>query len=191
VTARTADAASAADLRRSQTIAEGKMNNTQSAAQLRRSWIGGVRPEDVDSALDELARHNEELAAELAASQATIRELAERVTSAEGKLQAFHASIEHAGNLLSVAEERARETVAEAELYSTRVGSAAEERVRTEEAEIAALTARKRETVNALTGLRSRLTAPADEPVAAREEEPPPRRLTVADLLAMEAEGRL
>lgn len=63
--------------------------------------------------------------------------------------------------------------------------------MRAEEAAIAALAERKRDTVNALAGLRSRLAAPNGEAVALREEEPEPQRLTVADLLALEAEGRL
>jgi hypothetical protein len=146
------------------------MKNTQSAAELRRSWFRGVRREDVDDALNALTWHNEKLAGELAASSELVRDLAERVLAAEGKLQSFHASFEHAGTVLSLAEQRARDTVTEAHRYSTRVDSDAEHRVRAAKAEIVALTQPKPQ---------------------APEPEPSPPRLTVADLLALEAEGRL
>lgn len=169
------------------------MINTQSAAELRRSWFRGVREEDVDEALDELEQRNRELAAELAASNDQVRELADRVISAEGTLQDFHAGFEHVGTLLTLAEERARETEREAELHSIRVAGEAEERVRAAEAEVAALVAKKRAALDALDTLGSRLTtltaAPAAE--AAPEPMPEPKRITVADLLALEAEGQL
>lgn len=144
------------------------MSNRQSAAELRRSWIRGVRSEDVDYALNALTWRNEELAAELERSQELVRELSERVLAAEDTLQTFHASFEHVGTMLSLAEQRAEETVATAKAEAARIGAAAEERVRAAEAEVARLTEQQ----------------PEPAPAAPAVEEPP--RLTVADLLALE-----
>jgi cell division septum initiation protein DivIVA len=173
------------------------MNDTQSAAELRRTWFRGVRERDVDATLGQLERRNYELEAELTAAREQLYDLVARVTTAEETLVSFHASFEHVGTMLSLAEERAREIERDAEAESARIRSGAEERVRAAEAEIESLVERKREALAALGSLRTRLvdvseaaglTMPAPEPEL---EEPSSKRVTVADLLALQAEGRL
>jgi chromosome segregation ATPase len=191
-------AVSAAALRRSHQIAEDDMNEMNSNSGLRRTWFRGVRKEDVDRAFEELVERNRELESELVDAQESRRMLIERVTAAEDTLVTFHATLEHIGTLLSLAEQRARQIEQDAGAEAARIRNEAEERVREADAEVAELRERKQKALEALVALRSSLPDESREPALAVPRTtaevhalPAPERVTVADLLAIEANARL
>lgn len=130
---------------------------------LRRAWLRGVRTEDVDRAIGELEHHNRELEAQLAGAEANARELVERVTAAEETLETFHATLEHIGTLLSLAEGRATEIEQAAEADAARIRAEADERVREAETKVEELAAHKRQVLTELAALRAGIAAVSDE----------------------------
>jgi len=174
------------------------MSKNESDNGFRRTWFRGVRNEDVERALEELEQRNRELGSELAVAEETVHTLVERVTAAEGTLETFHATLEQMGALLSLAEERARQIEEAAEAEAARIRSESDERVREADAEVAVLLDRKQQALDALDALRSSLPGASREPApvaapttAVVHTLPAAERVTVADLLAMEASARL
>jgi cell division septum initiation protein DivIVA len=146
-----------------------------------------TKPVDVVAVLEQ---RNHELETELAGAEEQARELHDRATAAERTLITFHATLEQMGTLLSLAEERARQMTDEAEAEATRIRSEADERVREAGAEVAELLERKQVVLDALVALRASLPMGAreDAPAVAAVEPPQaPERVTVADLIALEA----
>jgi cell division septum initiation protein DivIVA len=152
-----------------------------------------TRKNEPTDVIAQLEQRNHELETELAGADEHTRELQDRATAAEGTLITFHATLEQMGTLLSLAEERARQMIDEAQAEATRIRSEADERVREAGAEVAELLERKQTVLDALVALRASL------PTGAREEAPvtaplfsavePPHaaeRVSVADLIALE-----
>ena len=179
----------------------------RSENQLRQAWFRRPRKEDVNQMLEELEQRNRELGSELENATERGDALFERVTAAEDTLETFHATLEQMGTLLSLAQERARQIEAEAEAHAARLRSPAEERERQAALEVEALMELKREALASIANLRSSLgdvaepSAPRPEPQAEPavavvhplpvESQPAPvEALTVADLLALEANAR-
>jgi phage-related minor tail protein len=153
--------------------------------EFRRAMFGGIRKEDVERALAVLEQRNQGLETELAAAEQEAHGLLDRVTAAEGTLVTFHATLEQMGTLLSLAEERARQIEESANAEAAVVRAEADARVREAEAEVTALVDRKQEALDTLAALRSSLPEVAPTPEPMPEVATP--RVTVADLIALEA----
>jgi chromosome segregation ATPase len=147
------------ELRRShpEIAEEDQMKTTEGG--LRRTWFRGVRSEDVDRAIGLLAERNRELEAELVDAAETARGLVERLSSAEETLETFHATLEHIGTILSLAEERSREIELAAQAEAARIRAAAEEREREAEAKIESLVSHKRQVLTELAALGAGIAA--------------------------------
>jgi hypothetical protein len=74
-------------------------------------------------------KRNFELGSELAQARANEQALAERLRTAEDTLETFHATLEQAGVLLAMAEEKGREIRHDAELDAVRIRDEARSRV--------------------------------------------------------------
>lgn len=162
---------------------------------LRRTWVGGVRKEDVDRIVAELE-------AELAQAAATNDALTERVSAAEGTLEAFDASLRHIGAILSLAEEHAGRIEEDARGEARRIRDDADAYAQGVGTEVEALVGRKQEALASieklLEGLSEVTSVPEPEAPAVPELEPvaelrpvatpteSPAPVTVADLMAME-----
>jgi chromosome segregation ATPase len=131
--------------------------------------------------LEVLEQRNQALESQLAAAQQEAHGLLDRVTAAEGTLVTFHATLEQMGALLSLAEERAKQIEESANAKAAVVRAEADARVREAEAEVAAVAERKQEALETLAALRASLFEVAPAPELA------PPRVTVADLVALEA----
>lgn len=126
---------------------------------LRHTWFRGVRSEDVQRALGQLAKRNCELEAELADATHTAQGLIERLSSAEETLETFHATLEQIGTILALAEERSREIEATAQAEAARIRAEAEQREREAEAKIETLVAHKRQVLAELAALGAGIAA--------------------------------
>jgi cell division septum initiation protein DivIVA len=167
----------------------------QAEATLRRARFGGIRKDDVDRVVAELH-------AELAQAEAANRELTERVTSAEGTLEAFDASLRHMGTIISLAEQHARGIEEAAEADAARIRDEADHHALKVGEEVEELLARRQDALDAIGTLLSGLSQvtsdpepemPAEpelEPVAELHPRPTPSPepapVTVADLMAMQ-----
>jgi chromosome segregation ATPase len=124
------------------------MSSGDDRGQLRRALVRGVRREDVDRALEVLEQRNEELARELEQARGRQDSLVGELEASQDALGGYQSALKHAGSLLALAQERARQIEEEAQARAHAVAR-----------EIESLQATKDEAVASLERLRLRLNA--------------------------------